>query len=665
MDNNKREGKIMNIQFKCPQCGQMVEADESAIGQTASCPYCDKRIIVPKERIQKRSTTAENVDVPLRKPISMNAALSAWLSCLNVKSLALFSAICVLIIIIQSVMLIVLFAQRTTVNNSGHMANSILNANSNQTETPSEQFLKYIEQGEVSYVKEVLKQNPALDVNRPRAAGNKTALYIACEKGYADIAKFLLGKKADASICDTEKAISSTRYSPLTVAAKNGHLAVVKVLLSSGIDIEARDDGNRTALYAAAAGNKPDVVRFLCESNAKVNILARHNSWSPLSAAIHEGYVEVVKTLLKYGKGIDLEMRIAGKTVLYNAVKANRPDIVRLLCESNAKVNVFCNDSDTPLTIAAKEGFIEVIRVLLKYGKGIDLEKRCHCWYSAPPLYHAAIKGHVDAIAVLCEAGADLSARDGKFGNTPLEAASTQGYEDAVKVLKKYEEERARQKEGRIALKDGRKIEDLRKAAEQGDPKAQFDLAFCYAGGDGVEQSKTEVAKWIRKSAEQGYSEAQCTLGILYANGVGVSADKSEAIKWIRKAAEQNHPLALCNLAQGYVAGDGVPQDLSEAVRLYRKSAELGLAEAQFQLGVVYANGLCVAQDWCEAANWYRKAAEQGHSKAQLALGLCYQTGLGVNKNVVEASKWISESKKNPQLQEQVQDAVNFLKQFQ
>ena len=451
MDNNKREGQAMNIQFKCPQCGQMVEADESAIGQTASCPYCDKRIIVPKERILKRSTTVENVDVPLRKPISPNVALSALLSCLNVKSLALFSAICVLIIIIQSIMLIVLFAQRTAVNNSGHMANSILNANSNQTETPSEQFLKYIEQGEVSYVKEVLKQNPALDVNRPRAADNKTALYIACERGYADVAKFLLDKKANASVCDTEKETlrSSTKYSPLTIAARNGHLAVVKVLLSSGIDIEARDDGDRTALYAAAAGNKPDVVRFLCESNAKANILARHNSWSPLSVAIHEGYVEVVKTLLRYGKGIDLEMRIEGKTVLYDAVKANRPDIVRLLCESNAKVNVFCNDSDTPLTIAAEEGFIEVIRVLLKYGKGIDLEKRCHCWHSAPPLYHAAIKGHVDAIAVLCEAGADLSARDGKFGNTPLKAASTQGHEDAVKVLKKYEAERERREQSK------------------------------------------------------------------------------------------------------------------------------------------------------------------------------------------------------------------------
>ena len=152
-------------------------------------------------------------------------------------------------------MLIVLFAQRTAGNNSGHMANSILNANYNQTETPSEQFLKYIEQGEVSYVKEVLKQNPALDVNRPRAADNKTALYIACERGYADVAKFLLDKKADAGICDTEKGTlrSSTKYSPLTIAARNGHLSVVKVLLSSGIDIEARYDCNRTALYAVAS----------------------------------------------------------------------------------------------------------------------------------------------------------------------------------------------------------------------------------------------------------------------------------------------------------------------------------------------------------------------------------------------------------------------------
>ena len=64
-------------------------------------------------------------------------------------------------------------------------------------------------------------------------------------------------------------------------------------------------------------------------------------------------------------------------------------------------------------------------------------------------MYHAAIKGHVDAIAVLCEAGADLSARSGRSGDTPLKAASTQGHEDAVKVLKKYESERERREQSK------------------------------------------------------------------------------------------------------------------------------------------------------------------------------------------------------------------------
>ena len=36
----------MYITFKCPQCGKAVEADESAHGQVAECPYCGKNIVV-------------------------------------------------------------------------------------------------------------------------------------------------------------------------------------------------------------------------------------------------------------------------------------------------------------------------------------------------------------------------------------------------------------------------------------------------------------------------------------------------------------------------------------------------------------------------------------------------------------------------------------------
>ena len=38
----------MNFEFTCPQCGQMVEADESFRGQVAQCPHCGKGIVVPR-----------------------------------------------------------------------------------------------------------------------------------------------------------------------------------------------------------------------------------------------------------------------------------------------------------------------------------------------------------------------------------------------------------------------------------------------------------------------------------------------------------------------------------------------------------------------------------------------------------------------------------------
>ena len=50
--------KMMNFEFKCPQCGQMVEADEAYRGQVAECPHCGKGIVVPRRN--PRTGTAHN-----------------------------------------------------------------------------------------------------------------------------------------------------------------------------------------------------------------------------------------------------------------------------------------------------------------------------------------------------------------------------------------------------------------------------------------------------------------------------------------------------------------------------------------------------------------------------------------------------------------------------
>ena len=53
---------------------------------------------------------------------------------------------------------------------------------------------------------------------------------------------------------------------PLIAAAGLGHTAVVNQLLSAGARVDARDNLGTTALMAAAANHKLDVVKILLAS---------------------------------------------------------------------------------------------------------------------------------------------------------------------------------------------------------------------------------------------------------------------------------------------------------------------------------------------------------------------------------------------------------------
>ena len=49
---------MAEFQFKCPQCGQAVTADESLRGQTAQCPFCEKGIVVPRKTNLEATTSS-------------------------------------------------------------------------------------------------------------------------------------------------------------------------------------------------------------------------------------------------------------------------------------------------------------------------------------------------------------------------------------------------------------------------------------------------------------------------------------------------------------------------------------------------------------------------------------------------------------------------------
>ena len=115
----------------------------------------------------------------------------------------------------------------------------------------------------------------------------------------------------------------------------------------------------------------------------------------------------------------------------------------------------------------------------------------------------------------------------------------------------------------------------IRHLADQGDARAQFDLATMYYDGQGMRQDREQAAKWFRKSAEQGDAQAQRYLGFMYANGQGVARNDKEAVKWYGRAAEQGDADAQVNLGLMYSAARGTSQNLVQAHKWFNVAASL------------------------------------------------------------------------------------------
>ena len=168
-------------------------------------------------------------------------------------------------------------------------------------------------------------------------------------------------------------------------------------------------------------------------------------------------------------------------------------------------------------------------------------------------------------------------------------------------------------------------------------PDAQCRLGAIYFSGHGLQQDDAQSAVWYRKAAEQGQAQAQFELGWMYSccdyddepgdpNQFGLPHDMVEATRWWRAAAEQGHAPAQAVLGASYSEGRGVPKDFAQAALWLRKAAEQGDALAQCELGDLYAHGRGVPQDYAKAAAWYHKAAEQGNADAMAALDAMAQS---------------------------------------
>ena len=181
--------------------------------------------------------------------------------------------------------------------------------------------------------------------------------------------------------------------------------------------------------------------------------------------------------------------------------------------------------------------------------------------------------------------------------------------------------------------------QEVRRAAEAGDPNAQLQLGkhlFWSPDGD----AEASIA-WLTKAAEAGVHEATYMLGLAWYRGRGVSeADPVRARALHMAAAESGVPDAQFEISIFLDKGIGGEVDHDRARVWEKRAADAGHPRACLNMGVWAATGKFGAPDMDAAVRWYGRAADNGSAEAASRLALMYLQGLGVEKDEERGRRW-------------------------
>ena len=204
-----------------------------------------------------------------------------------------------------------------------------------------------------------------------------TQVYQAARDGSSNLTDLLKRLKPEQrkTALETKTKDGSHFVAPLIIAAHNGQLNSVKILLRYGADIETRGTLKKdneviegcTPLWAAASAGRFDVVKLLIERNADVDGRTPTCS-TPLRVASHEGHLDIVRCLVESGADVNARSSRDNSTPLIVACYWGHSSVATYLINRGAIINLQCKDGNTALHDAVLRGHLKVVSELLALG---------------------------------------------------------------------------------------------------------------------------------------------------------------------------------------------------------------------------------------------------------------------------------------------------------
>jgi len=255
-----------------------------------------------------------------------------------------------------------------------------------------------------------------------------TPLHRAAGAGNTKLVEVLIKKGADVFALDSKMGVSV-----LHKAVYSGNAETVKQLLKNGalISLQSPSNGNtpiHDALYFKI-GKDLSVIKALLEAGANLSIKNRAGLTPIESAKLLKD--EDAQKLFE----VELRHRFsdAGQTLMA-AVRKNNLEAVKALLQKQPNTPLEERDEQgfTPLIWAAREGFVDIVKLLLDKGANPNTLDQ---WMGANAGHKAGFWGRAEVMKVLTTHGLDLNAQGGYNGYTALHDAVAQNHVDTVKVL--------------------------------------------------------------------------------------------------------------------------------------------------------------------------------------------------------------------------------------
>ncbi|KAH0423433.1 hypothetical protein CcaCcLH18_12166 [Colletotrichum camelliae] len=206
----------------------------------------------------------------------------------------------------------------------------------------------------------------------------------------------------------------------------------VGILVAAGARCDIKDNEDRTPVDIATLKRRPDILELLKKAEGYSNTVGVRIKKSLREAVVADPSEILQARIANVSlEEINTSSAFTG-TPLHEACRYGRADVVKMLLEAGADIEMTTSFNRTPICMAIEFGHIDCLKILLDHG--VDMEKSP---YSDVTLWeHAWAYEHRDIALALIEHGAHVD-RSSRYLHNALHQAA---YEDNIAVVRRIVE---------------------------------------------------------------------------------------------------------------------------------------------------------------------------------------------------------------------------------